>query len=433
MINVGIWGTFDVDNYGDQLFPRIVHHELAHRLPRAAIRTFSPLGWQHPTRFDGVTAIEPLGEWCPTRVTQLAADLDAVIVGGGEIVHFNDRMLAPVYGIPPDDLARINASAFFVEGLGHDLERTTPVLWNAVGVAVDPGAADARRLAAALNNRPYVAVRDAVSLRRLRESGVVVEISVVPDTALVVDRIVPLGQRRAAVDRLRQRGDLPRSGPFVVLQGCDLLVAHVAEVASVVNPWLDAHPLVPAVLIETGPCRGDGIFADALTPLLTHRPYRVPLHTTGIDDIAAVIGASDGFIGSSLHGSITALAFSRPFLLVNFAAESKLQAFADLVGQPSRAVADRSDLQAALSTNFARPVSTEVVRALQARVDTHFDRMAAIIQDASGRRPRTIRRRLRNLVAARSHPQPASRSRYPDGTVTTGPGDVNSLSLTDVE
>ncbi|MDQ1498023.1 MAG: hypothetical protein QOI86_1363, partial [Actinomycetota bacterium] len=164
---VALWGTFDVDNYGDHLFPRVAAHELRRRLPEAVVDAYSPYGWLHPTGLDGGRAASPLGPWSPERAGQLAAAHHLVVVGGGELIHLHDPLLAAVYGTTADVLCRLAPSRFFVEGLGPELEAQCPVVWHAVGVPWTPAAEQAERLRGALAGRPYVAVRDRHSAHRL--------------------------------------------------------------------------------------------------------------------------------------------------------------------------------------------------------------------------------------------------------------------------
>src|SRR5438874_9094418 len=110
---VALFGTFDVDNYGDHLFPRVAAHELGRRLPEASVHPFSPYGWLHPTRLDGGRTASPLGPWSEARARQLAAAHHLVLVGGGELVHLNDPLLAAVYGTSPAALDRLAPSRFF--------------------------------------------------------------------------------------------------------------------------------------------------------------------------------------------------------------------------------------------------------------------------------------------------------------------------------
>src|SRR5579884_4088517 len=143
---VAQWGTFDVDNYGDHLFPRVAAHELGRRLPGAVVTPFAPYGWLHPTGLDDGRPAAPLGPWSPERAGRLAAAHHLVLVGGGELMHLHDPLLAAVYSTTPDELRRLAPSRFFVEGLGPELEADCPVVWHGVGVPWAPTEEGAARL-----------------------------------------------------------------------------------------------------------------------------------------------------------------------------------------------------------------------------------------------------------------------------------------------
>ncbi len=209
---VAVWGTFDVDNYGDHLFPRVAAHELGRRLPGVVVEPFAPYGRLHPTALDDGRAAAPLGPWTPERARRLASTHHLVLVGGGELIHLNDPMLAPVYEATADELRRMAPSRWFVEGLGPELERGCPVVWHGVGVPWSPGAAEAARLRGALARRPYITVRDRHSAQRLAEAGVERPIDVVPDSALLLGRIMPAGSLRARLDRAAGRRGLSAGG-----------------------------------------------------------------------------------------------------------------------------------------------------------------------------------------------------------------------------
>src|SRR5256885_6231261 len=264
---IALWGTFDVDNYGDHLFPRVAAHELGRRLPGAVVQAFSPYGWLHPTGLDGGRAASPLGPWSPERARRLAGAHHLVVVGGGELIHLNDPLLAAVYGTTADELGRMAPSRFFVEGLGPDLEAECPVVWHGVGVPRAPSEDGARRLRAALATRPYVTVRDRHSAQRLAEAGVERPVDVVPDSALLVDRVLPPEALRNRLERLRADGAYPgtllRPGDGgaapPVVQGCGPLPPHLDAVVAGMNPRQGGPPPPPpGVAAQTRRCPGGG-------------------------------------------------------------------------------------------------------------------------------------------------------------------------------
>ncbi|HET9771206.1 MAG TPA: polysaccharide pyruvyl transferase family protein, partial [Acidimicrobiia bacterium] len=342
-----------------------------------------PYGWLHPTALDDGRAAAPLGPWSPERARRLAAAHHLVVVGGGELIHLNDPMLAPVYGTTFDEMDRLAPSRFFVEGLGPEAERDCPVVWHGVGVPWTPVGEAAGRLRRALAGRPYVTVRDRHSARRLADAGVDTPVEVVPDSALLIDRIMPPAALAARLDRWRDAAGYPGPGrPVLVVQGCELLVAHVEGVAAAVAGWPGE-----VVVVETGRCRGDGVFAAALQRALPgRRLFRLP-EGAGLEDLAAAIAAGDLFLGSSLHGAITALTYGRPFVVLNLIDDAKLDGFGDVTGLDRWVVHAAGEIPSAVEGALAGSVPPGLVDSLQRRLDRHFDRIAGIAAERAAARP----------------------------------------------
>jgi len=387
--SVAVWGTFDVDNYGDHLFPRIARRELAARIPGITVDAHSPFGWQHPTRLDDrdTAPVLPLGERTARRLDQLASTYDAVLVGGGELLHLDDRLLTHFYDVDPDRLDLVRPSRWFVEGLGARRERRCPVLWHGLGVPFDLDEARAARVRDALAHRPEATVRDPHSADRLRAAGVAADVRVVPDSALLVDRLFPAAELARRISRLRAAGAFPVR-PALVLQGCDLLVPSAPAIAEALRPVLRDGEVEP-VLVETGRCRKDADFADALAAALGGTIRRVPA-TAGVADLVAVLAHADAVVGSSLHAAVTALAYRRPFVVLNLGRESKLDGFGRQTGFDKHVVDDVADLAGVLDAVRTQPPAEDRVAALQAAVDAHFDDLAERIRSSHRRNRRRL-------------------------------------------
>ena len=392
MTRVAVVGTFDVDNYGDHLFPRIAVRELTRRLPGAVVDCYAPFGPLHPTRLTGGPPILPLGPWTEERLDRFAATYDGLIVGGGELLHLNDPLLAAFYGVDPSEVELVQPSRWFLEGLGPRREAACPVLWHAIGVPYDLDDTQAARVRTALAHRSPPVVRDHRSRRRLLAAGVLPPVVVAPDSGLLVDRILDPGD----LERRRRRLGIP-TGTLVV-QGCDLLVPHAADVAEAVARVAGANGL-ELTLVETGRCRGDGLFADAVSTALGDRPHRRVPDDAGLEDVAAVLSSAALFVGSSLHGAITALVHGRPFVLVNLGDESKLRGFVESVGLDASLVERAVDIEAAAATALAAPPTDALVARLQDDVDRHFDNLASAIVEHLARR--TLRSLPRRWLATR--------------------------------
>lgn len=376
---LAVWGTFDLENYGDMLFPWIAREELGRRIPGASIRAFSPMGPGAPNRFVTGEAVEALGPWDPTRLARLAAELDLVLIGPGEIAHDGDRELAPHYGMSSEEAERRAFSRYFLEGLGPELERECPVVWHAVGVPRELRGRRADALAEILEARPYLSVRDEASRERLRAIGVRREIEVVPDPAILLPRVLPADALAERRERLREEGALPQ-GPYLAVQGNGRSVPLAAAVWEALRGLLMDLEAVP-VLVETGPIHGDARFADALERLLPGHGSRM---AGGAADVAATIAGAEGFVGVSLHGTVTAFAYGRPAVILGWGGESKLRGLAETIEAPETWVEEPDEIPVAFEKAAGRDPGA-IMERLVDRVDRHFDRIAEVARGLPAR------------------------------------------------
>jgi len=354
-LRIGLFGTFDVENYGSLLFPRLFEREIRQRLPDAQVRAFSPFGPAHPVAMNRGWSPEALGLWTRERLRELASELDLVAVGGGGIIHTRDELLATAYGVDPLELRLRRPSDFFLE---------YPAVWHAVGIPFDLDPHEARVVRA--TRRPYIAVRDERSQARLAAVGVEDEVEMVPDPAFLLDRLFPPRVLDSARDSLRARGDYPAEGRPLILQGSAALLDHVDALAAAIRNRPE-----DVVLIETGRCHGDDRFAEAMLSRLERRVFRVD-GGSSLEDMGAAIAGAAGYAGSSMHGAITALVYGVPTLILDLGGCncSKLAGLAEVVG--------RDDIRVTEVPHVLDPPPPPDVGHLGARVDEHHDRIAAL-------------------------------------------------------
>lgn len=351
--------------------------ELASRLPDARIGAYAPCGSERVSAFHGVHPAASLGPWTPERAVALARQLDLFVVGGGEIIHPHDEAFAPVYGMPGAELARRRPTGWFLEGVPPGVG--CALAWNAVGVpfALEGPAAEAVRRT--LAHAAYVAVRDPASRDRLLACGVDRDVHVVPDTALLIERMLPRPVLEPRLKRLQTSGRYPHRGRPLVIQGsADLVRQGLAPLlAAAVRDAQIAHP-IPVVLLQTGPCLGDGELVDQLQGRLGQPVYDLGV---GLDhaDVAAAIAGAWAFVGTSLHGALTALAYAVPFRIVDVGLHPKLAGFARMVDRPDVAVSPPDIVRevGGLLEQSGPTITDARRRELLARVDQHFDELAA--------------------------------------------------------
>lgn len=386
---VGLMGTFDLANYGDLLFPRIAQLELAARVPNAEFRWLAPYGWEHPIPMDGGMLAEPLGQPTAARRAELAAQLDALVIGGGDIAHDRDDLLVGHYSAEADETIARAPSRWFIEGVGVEDEARCPTIWHGLGVPFEFSGETERSVRRALTGRAYVSVRDERSLARLRAAGVEREIAVVPDSGFLAPRLFSndLLSRRRALHHLM--GWLPAE-PYVVLHGNRSLLPLVGQLCTAMQTVLDGSG-TSIVTVETGPIHGDHEFSEAVRARCPMPVHTMP-HALVAEDIASVIHGSRGVVAMSLHASITAMAFQRPAVILNLIRQSKLTSLAELTAPISTQVTDLAELPAALRKMLASSSDPTLVRELQADLDRHFDHMAEVVLGAGAGSARAQRR-----------------------------------------
>ncbi|HEX8207672.1 MAG TPA: polysaccharide pyruvyl transferase family protein [Solirubrobacteraceae bacterium] len=370
------FGTFDVENYGDLLFPLVV----ARRLEGLAteIVHVSPVGGP-PVWDDCVATVAPSGLDPET--------LDAVLVGGGNIVH------AGPAGVPDyreDGLTWLLAYAgLWTEPARLAARHGIPVAWNAPGVPqpFSPRVAEVVRWAAAQS--ALLTVRDRHSLRRLRDAGVEEPVGVVPDTAFDVADLFTAAEldeayARAFADRGRERPDRALA---VHVNERDLGddAAATAGVIDRLAADLDAVP----VLVALGRCHGDAAVAHDVASRL-EADHVVVDRLTSLREAVAILARSDAYAGSSLHGLVTALAFGRPAVAVAREQDEGRGHFSGLL-QPfrleERLVADWG----ATTPDLLRPhrdaaALARVAPTARAALDAHWARVTEALQ-APRRKP----------------------------------------------
>jgi polysaccharide pyruvyl transferase WcaK-like protein len=393
-VRFGLWGTFDLENFGDMLFPAIARRELTRRVPGIEVATWSPIGYVGHNRFEDLEQerAAPLGTWSPDRLVELAREVDVLAIGGGDIVHDRDAGIAPHYGLVPEELIRRQTHRFFCEGL---VEQGVPTAWLAVGVPFDPDPDLAQRLRAAVDRFADVSVRDEGSKERLLGAGITCPIEIVPDSAFLAPRLLSADDVERRLARLRDGGWYPRDRGALLVQGSQPLLPWIDTIAEQVGALCRREELTP-VLVETGPIHDDGEFADALGERLTDA-VRFPAEA-GAGDLLAAIAGSAGSVGSSLHGAIVAAAFDRPWLMLDLVEQAKRRGVAASLDAQDRVVADPAAIGAAFGAAVRQGSLASRLADVERSVDLHFDRLAEIaatapVRERGGppRAPRPVR------------------------------------------
>lgn len=353
MSAIGMCGTFDVENYGDLLFPLIAGHELRQRLDPVTLQCFSYAAKRAPAwPFDVTSFVE---------LARTVDGLRGMIVGGGHIIRA-DKNIAPGY-FPPTRELHHPLSIWLTPAL-LALEQGLPVVWNAPGVHGQIPDWAAPMLNAALVSSDYVAVRDDRAHRALTALAPMAKISVVPDTVFGVANLCDPGKPSAECTALREQIGLQR--PYLVIQA----TAGIYELAQSIAGKL---PLSWQILVlPIGPALGDA--NDAITGQLTADALTLPLWPHPLL-LTELIAGSEAVIGDSLHLAVAALACGVPVFRPAASAEGKYEVLKQF--DTVYFVADDSEISTDwLNSKLGRKAPEAAARNANGELKTHWDRIA---------------------------------------------------------
>lgn len=289
--SVAIVGTFDVENYGDLLFPLIADAELRRRCTSIDLVPFS---------VNGRSVAQWPYEVHPTRaLAEMMPGFSALLIGGGQIIRFDD-----VYPIAAPPGTKMPIDYWLVPALIGALNGK-PVFWNAPGVLTRSSDAPwlSRPLAEALRASRFVGVRDEVSLSHLRRLAPDAELAFLPDTAFGISRLWPLHDESPQFSEWRDSIGL--QGRYALVQGSPFM--HFNRRA--IERQLKSLGLSQLVVLPICRCHGDN--GDNFPDLPDVRVVR-SREWPQLLLIAEIVARSEFLFASSLHACITAISYGVP-------------------------------------------------------------------------------------------------------------------------
>jgi polysaccharide pyruvyl transferase WcaK-like protein len=394
--SAALFGTFDVANYGDLLFPHVAAHMLGEGL--AELRCYSPRG--------GAPAWADC--WPARSIAAFTADPapDLCLIGGGNIIHANPTPL-------PDYAGTFGRSNFTYASLWLGASMLAAragarLAWNAPGAPSPVEGAWARGLRdLALAGADHVALRDEAS--RIFLGAPTTPAEVVPDTALTISAVWPAETLRTAAQAAFATRDMAVPARWIAVHLNDRYIGGDLRAAcAAVNRIAAAQRAVP-VLLAIGPCHGDDALARQAMAFIDG-PALLVDQPQGLRQIAGLIAHAEAYVGSSLHGLITALSYGRPGMAVARARMVKFLGLLEPLGEAARLQESWADAEAMAET-LLRPLPQATlaqIEAAKARIDAHGAVLRGLLAAAPRTTPAAARARLLQAVSA----EPAERAEW---------------------
>jgi len=328
-------GAYDRFNYGDLLFPLVLDYvalsESAPKIDHVSVAQADM------TSAGGVFTAASTGRKAVSITAQEGQRL-AVILGGGEVLGATWGQAASSLLPHPADLMLLGVNKFISPALfdmigkaglrgkwptpyvpSRELAESSVLVTNAIG-ASSLGSLNVKLRQAvvdALSEAAFVSVRDLTGQAALAAEGVASTLA--PDSVAILRRLRPPVQvenEGSVVFQCSRAWLRPRVGE-VVAQLAELSKSH-ARIQLLPIGLAGAHADDQALAAIAAAAAQAGISNVELVDV------------THVWDVADTIAKADVFIGSSLHGHITSMAYGVPS--VGLAGISKLGAYLDTWG-----------------------------------------------------------------------------------------------------
>jgi len=368
-LKVALFGTFDVDNFGDCLFPLIVEHHLAKRLGKVRLYPFSPSN--RVARIANYSRVYAFNELTQT----FREPPSCFIIGGGEL-------LATTYGLSVYPQVRNLLYPFSLKTwlLPIMVANTwnCPCVLNAVGM----GRFDKEFneiTTAYLTNLDLCLVRDPFTAERLSRIDIAAE--VVPDSAFSVPNLLTTSQWAMQYHQLARDFNLP--GKFLAVQASfGYLTPNHLNYANVVGR-VAANTGLPIVLVPICHQHSDIQSVKMIRKALRKQGVETYLINRILTTLqtSSILANSEMYIGTSLHGAIVSLAFGKPVVSYSKSKTGKHRGVLSVVGLEICHVSHEQEIPDKASKLMQVPKTwfREKIQLANSRVNEYFDRVSNII------------------------------------------------------
>lgn len=367
--HIAQFGAFDVKSYGDVLFPKALAAAMKKRLD-CTLDLYAKTGKE--AMYGSTQPVYAFEEF-PARQQQ--EPYDAVIVGGGELLHF-----VPIVFSAEQKTAE--AGELWLTPIRLANRYHVPVFINCVGVPYDLYPSQQEQLRRAMETVRLISVRDTFSYERLRAAGIPQEKLVcVADQMCDMNRLYDKAELEKVRARLVQEGK-PLDRPYIVVQYGTL---HECETLAQQLDRIMEKTGMPVYLLAINNCHEDQLAIQRIQEKAKGRCLSLGENLQPTE-IMAIIAFAKGFVGTSLHGNLTAASFGVPFVGVDMYPTfvSKMDGLFSMLGCEHALVPGPGGVESALQKSMSDARSLDTVKQhlknCQDALDAYYDELTEKIQ-----------------------------------------------------
>ena len=363
--SIAVFGAFNVHSFGDSLFPEATYKELDKRLPIDEFYVFSLGGNKNPY------SNQIVYDYSQFEEINKSKKFDAILIGGGELLHN-----CPI-NFPEENMV-YEAGAIWKFPIGLGIKYNIPVIINSVGMPYEFTEEERENLEILFNAVSYISLRDEYSYQRwISYFGKSGKVKKVPDSLWNIRDYFSTNELERCRNNLKEKYGINKS--YIVVQYGT--TKYFREVMKILDRFAENNDIqVCAIAINAA--HEDLYVVQNIGEYMNFIDIQDVLTPT---EIVSLISGANMFVGTSLHGNLTAMAYGVKNVIIDMypGFVSKLDGLAEMQDLTSNFVNEISDLWYILNEEYNRDrfYSVEKVNELVAETEKHYDRISEIIKN----------------------------------------------------
>lgn len=362
ILKIAFTGVFDIENYGDQLFPLIFRREMQRRELSVEVYLFSVTSGT--ALLGGEEHIYAISE-----LEQLHKDInfDAIIVGGGEVIHFyayehlTRKSVYEKYCI---------FDLWMIPSLISN-KYNIKLLWNVPGVPYDFEGVYRELARSLIAPVDYLTVRNKSSVESIKRVSNA-EISVYPDTGFLVKELFEENLLRD-----RRKTLLGNISEYIIFHASKLMPESDYEEVALCIAELKKQGY-EVVFLPTAYTNGDAEFLSRFNEYCGNQ-YTLLKNKLSVMDMISILSGCKLYIGFSFHGAITAFSYGKRVIAYDYAENRKTVDLFDLICRSNCYTRTGKDLRIKIKDGAWKLENTKIHDQLSEKVKKHFDNIVEIL------------------------------------------------------
>ncbi len=369
-MNIALIGTFDLESLGDTMFPKFVVNELKSRIQIDNVVLFSPNEIEEAYNNNGhVYSFKQLNKMNDDY------HFDFVIIVGGELLHFKPieyKINGKIFRTQPGELWKLP--------IEFARKNNIKVIINLIGVPYEFNKFETEILCDYLQYVSYISVRDKFSKMKLINAGI-------PENKIFLSGdgllLFNLYYKKESLAKIREELGLNLSDDYLVVQYDTKYKLN--DLAKELNNISDLYNL-QIVLLSVNYCHNDEIIMRDLLELSNGKFFLIDKFLQPVE-IMSIISGAKFFLGTSLHGNVTALSYGIKCLALDMYSSfiSKIDGLYDLFGLGKYLISEPKYLLSAFGNlisdfDWADKINNKLLE-LQQNIKSNYDNISKIMTE----------------------------------------------------